>query len=101
VTAAELPKLAYEISVLSPLRRVTDVDQIKVGRDGLIMKNAGYEGLLLPQVPWSRTGPGDISKPDLRQSRHGSELLEGREHRHLQLYGGGVQREEQGVVTSV
>jgi hypothetical protein len=58
VTAAELPKLAYEISVLSPLRRVTDVDQIKVGRDGLIMKNAGYEGLLLPQVPveqnWDR-----------------------------------------------
>ena len=58
VTAAELPKLAYEISVLSPLRRVTDVEQIKVGRDGLIMKNAGYEGLLLPQVPveqnWDR-----------------------------------------------
>jgi hypothetical protein len=58
VTAAELPKLAYEISVLSPLRRVTDVDQIKVGRDGLIMKNGDYEGLLLPQVPveqnWDR-----------------------------------------------
>jgi hypothetical protein len=58
VTAAELPKLAYEISVLSPLRRVTDVEQIKVGRDGLIMKNGDYEGLLLPQVPleqhWDR-----------------------------------------------
>jgi len=58
VNAAELPKLAYEISVLSPLRRVTDVEQIKVGRDGLIMKNGGYEGLLLPQVPveqnWDR-----------------------------------------------
>ena len=58
VTASELPKLAYEISVLSPLRRVTDVEQIKVGRDGLIMKNGDYEGLLLPQVPveqsWDR-----------------------------------------------
>jgi len=58
VTAAELPKLAYEISVLSLLRRVTDVEQIKVGRDGLLMKNADYEGLLLPQVPveqkWER-----------------------------------------------
>ncbi|MGD0347075.1 MAG: AmmeMemoRadiSam system protein B [Terracidiphilus sp.] len=58
VTAAELPKLAYEISVLSPLRRVTDVDEIKVGRDGLIMKNRDSEGLLLPQVPveqsWDR-----------------------------------------------
>jgi hypothetical protein len=58
VAASELPKLAYEISVLSPLRRVTDVEQIKVGRDGLIMKNGDYEGLLLPQVPveqsWDR-----------------------------------------------
>jgi hypothetical protein len=58
VTAEELPKLAYEISVLSPLRRVTDTEQIQVGRDGLIMKNGEFEGLLLPQVPveqkWDR-----------------------------------------------
>lgn len=58
VAVTELPKLAYEISVLSPLRRVTDVSQIEVGRDGLIMKNGQYEGLLLPQVPveqhWDR-----------------------------------------------
>jgi hypothetical protein len=58
VTADELPRLAYEISVLSPLRRVTDVDNIKVGRDGLLMKNGDREGLLLPQVPteqgWDR-----------------------------------------------
>ena len=58
VTAQELPRLAYEISVLSPLRRVTDIEQIKVGRDGLLMKNGDSEGLLLPQVPmeqkWDR-----------------------------------------------
>ncbi len=58
VTAAELPQLAYEISVLSPLRRVTDVEQIRVGRDGLLMKNGDDQGLLLPQVPaeqkWNR-----------------------------------------------
>ncbi len=58
VTAPELPRLAYEISVLSPLRRVTDIEQIKVGRDGLLMKNSDSEGLLLPQVPveqkWDR-----------------------------------------------
>ena len=56
--AAEFRQLAYEISVLSPLRRVTDVEQIKVGRDGLLMKNGDSEGLLLPQVPmeqkWDR-----------------------------------------------
>ena len=58
VSASELPHLEYEISVLSPLRRVTDVEQIMVGRDGLLMKNGGSEGLLLPQVPveqrWDR-----------------------------------------------
>ena len=58
VSPSELSQLAYEISVLSPLRRVTDIEQIKVGHDGLLMKNGQYEGLLLPQVPveqnWDR-----------------------------------------------
>jgi len=58
VEASELPLLDYEISVLSPLRRVTDIQQIKVGEHGLLMKNGDSEGLLLPQVPveqkWDR-----------------------------------------------
>jgi AmmeMemoRadiSam system protein B/AmmeMemoRadiSam system protein A len=58
VTAEELGQLQYEISVLSPLRRVLDVSQIQVGRDGLIMKRGDKSGLLLPQVPleqhWDR-----------------------------------------------
>ncbi len=58
VSAAELSSLEYEISVLSPLRRVIDVQQIKVGQHGLLMKNGDSEGILLPQVPveqkWDR-----------------------------------------------
>ena len=58
VTAAELPQLAYEISVLSPLRHVANPEEIEIGRDGLLMKNGRHEGLLLPQVPaeqhWDR-----------------------------------------------
>jgi AmmeMemoRadiSam system protein B/AmmeMemoRadiSam system protein A len=58
VSASELPQLEYEISVLSPLRRVLDVRDIKVGQHGLLMKNGANEGLLLPQVPveekWDR-----------------------------------------------
>jgi AmmeMemoRadiSam system protein A len=50
VTAAELGDLEYEISVLSPLRRVLDIQQIRVGRHGLVVKRGDYEGLLLPQV---------------------------------------------------
>jgi uncharacterized protein (TIGR00296 family) len=37
---------------------VTDIQQIKIGEHGLLMKNGGSEGLLLPQVPveqkWDR-----------------------------------------------
>lgn len=59
VSVQELPKLEYEISVLSPLRHVLDVRQIVVGQQGLLMKNGAYEGLLLPQVAtdehWDRT----------------------------------------------
>ena len=58
VSAAELPQLDYEISVLSPLRRVLDIRQITVGQHGLLMRNGDHEGLLLPQVPveekWDR-----------------------------------------------
>lgn len=58
VTVAELGDLEYEVSVLSPLRRVTDIKQIRVGRDGLVALRGNYEGLLLPQVPveqgWDR-----------------------------------------------
>lgn len=58
VSASEAPQLEYEISVLSPMRRVLDIRQIKVGQHGLLMRNGDHEGLLLPQVPveerWDR-----------------------------------------------
>jgi AmmeMemoRadiSam system protein A len=50
VTPQELGELEYEISVLSPLRRIWDVNEIQVGRDGLVVKSGRSEGLLLPQV---------------------------------------------------
>ena len=39
-----------EISVLTPIEKVLDISEIQIGRDGLIIKNGFYEGLLLPQV---------------------------------------------------
>jgi AmmeMemoRadiSam system protein B/AmmeMemoRadiSam system protein A len=58
VTSSELGQINYEISVLSPLRRIADIKEIKVGQHGLLMKNGDHEGLLLPQVPveqrWDR-----------------------------------------------
>ncbi len=46
----EFEKLEYEISVLSPLRRVTNFTTIRIGRDGLMIKLDFHSGLLLPQV---------------------------------------------------
>jgi AmmeMemoRadiSam system protein B/AmmeMemoRadiSam system protein A len=50
VAASELDRLQYEISVLSPLRRVLDVQDIRVGQHGLLIHTSRREGLLLPQV---------------------------------------------------
>lgn len=59
ITEAEGPALTVEISVLSPTRRVHDLETIVVGRDGLIMARGSRRGVFLPQVPteqgWDRT----------------------------------------------
>ena len=55
----ELPKLDIEISVLTPLQETKSLDEIEVGRDGLMISLGNKRGLLLPQVPveygWDRT----------------------------------------------
>jgi len=50
VTERELPDLEIEISVLTPLKRITDVNEIEVGKHGIYIKKGWYSGLLLPQV---------------------------------------------------
>jgi hypothetical protein len=50
VTSEELGQLEYEISVLTPLRRIKDVEEIQVGVHGIYLKKGGSSGLLLPQV---------------------------------------------------
>lgn len=47
---AEMPGLQIEISVLGPLQPVSDVSEIMVGRDGLVIREGQRSGLLLPQV---------------------------------------------------
>ncbi len=58
VEAAELSKIDIEISVLSPMIPVTKLEEIEVGRDGLLLRKYPGSGLLLPQVPteygWDR-----------------------------------------------
>jgi AmmeMemoRadiSam system protein B/AmmeMemoRadiSam system protein A len=46
----ELKDIDIEISVLTPLRRITHVGEIQVGTHGIYLRRGGYSGLLLPQV---------------------------------------------------
>ncbi|MBN1466351.1 AmmeMemoRadiSam system protein A [candidate division KSB1 bacterium] len=50
VDAHELSDIDIEISVLSLLRQIADINEIEVGQHGLYIKNGAYSGLLLPQV---------------------------------------------------
>ncbi len=54
----EFAGISIEISVMGPVTRVVDLNEIEVGRDGLIIRRGGRAGLLLPQVAteygWSR-----------------------------------------------
>jgi len=58
MTAAELPDVKIEISVLSPLEAVEQISSIVVGLHGLLLNHQGRRGLLLPRVPveqgWDR-----------------------------------------------
>ena len=47
VSEEELQELDIEISAMSPICMVEDTARIEVGRDGLIVRRAGQQGLLL------------------------------------------------------
>ena len=50
VTEDELPEIELEISLLSPLRKISNIDEIIIGRDGLYIEKEHRRGLLLPKV---------------------------------------------------
>ena len=55
----ELKDIHIEISVLTPQQKVESLEEIEVGRDGLVIAQGDRRGLLLPQVAvdygWNRT----------------------------------------------
>jgi len=50
LTEQELKNLDVEISVLTPLRPIASIDEIEVGKHGLMVVQGPFSGLLLPQV---------------------------------------------------
>lgn len=50
LSAEELPECAIELSILTPPVLLERLEDIVIGRDGLILEATGRTGLLLPQV---------------------------------------------------
>jgi AmmeMemoRadiSam system protein A len=50
VREEEVDQLEIEISVMTPLKRIRDLNLIEVGKHGLVIKFGYNSGLLLPQV---------------------------------------------------
>jgi len=55
----DLSNYSLELSVLSPLQKIEDIEQIEVGQHGIYLEKGYYRGVLLPQVAsehgWDRT----------------------------------------------
>jgi AmmeMemoRadiSam system protein A len=55
VTLEELPELNISISMLTPLEKLENLEDIEPGRHGLMITGRGCRGLLLPQVAAERS----------------------------------------------
>jgi len=55
LTAAELPEVTIEVSVLTVPKAIAAAQEIVPGRDGVILQYNGHAGVFLPQV-WQETG---------------------------------------------
>lgn len=60
VTEAELEDIKIEISLLSPLKRITSIEEIELGKHGVYLKRGNLTGTFLPQV----ANEGDWTKED-------------------------------------
>ena len=50
LTQKEFNSIDIEISVLSPMKKISDYSEIKIGEHGLLVEEGHNRGLLLPQV---------------------------------------------------
>ncbi len=55
LTIHELKNLRIEISVLTPMHKITSIHEIKLGKHGIYIQKEGKKGTLLPQVSVERS----------------------------------------------
>jgi len=54
LTKNEYPSVQIEISVLGPMRKISSISEIKIGRHGIYIRKGYRSGTLLPQVATER-----------------------------------------------
>jgi AmmeMemoRadiSam system protein A len=47
---SDLDNFSLEISVLSPLQKIEDIEEFEIGKHGIYIEKSFYRGVLLPQV---------------------------------------------------
>jgi len=50
LTLSEMPDIEIEISALTPMKSIEKAEQIRLGKDGVVMEKAGRSAVFLPQV---------------------------------------------------
>ena len=50
LSAKEAPRVEIEVSILSPLKKISSIDEFKLGRDGIYIIKGYHHGTFLPQV---------------------------------------------------
>jgi len=54
LSAKEYPEIKLEISVLGPMKKISDISEIVIGKHGIYLKKGIMSGTLLPQVASER-----------------------------------------------
>ena len=88
----EFKAIWIEISALSPLRVITDIDEIEVGRHGICIAKRGCRGVLLPQVA-TENGLDRESFLELTCDKAGLDGGEWRSGAHIMIFEAEVFRE--------
>ena len=93
VTLDELPRVSFELSILSIPELVRNTDEIEVGKHGLIVSEGSARGLLLPQVAtrcrWNRNE--FLAETCIKAGLHPNAWKEGA---HIHCFTADVFREE-------
>jgi len=83
LSPSEFKHVSIDISVMGPIREIDSIDEIVIGRDGLVIEQGGRHGLLLPQVA-TENGldvPGFLAQTCLKAGlppdawKHGSTIM--------------------------